>query len=223
MVELKEITFINEKSSFESSLKDFPKEQRLRIVSVYEFAQKVQIGGVRDSGEPYYKHPKNVALILLDECKVRDPDIIVAALLHDVAEDTTVFGDMYCSRLEKQSNIARHRRIGRESAKIIIDVTKPVIINPYGLIVKDEKNVEYHGILENVGPKSLLVKMADVLHNARTLNFTDSEKQHRKVMEIEEFYLPLFKKKVLVSYPDEGKYLLKEIKIAIQNVRNGWE
>ena len=67
--------------------------QHAKIMTAYEDMQEAHYTQFRDDGERYVSHPKAVALILIDELKVYDADMIMAALLHDVPEDTYLFGD----------------------------------------------------------------------------------------------------------------------------------
>lgn len=68
--------------------------------------------------------------------------------------------------------------------------------------------------LELASPKALLVKMADRLHNLRTLSGTKSEKRQRIIKETREYYLPLFHR-ILSDYPIEGQYMLDEMEKAM--------
>ncbi|MDO8621474.1 MAG: HD domain-containing protein [Candidatus Levybacteria bacterium] len=178
----------------------------------------------RDSGERYFEHPRAVALILLDECEIKDAAIIKGALIHDVLEDTGFFGNAHYLTYQQLIEEAEYRislLFGEETAGIVIDVSKP---NGTDMVGKTAGEIDdmYHRNLENAPAKSLLVKMADVLHNNRTLLSTTLKKQHHRVEETEGVYLDMFKRKVLPEYPNEGGYLLDQIKLAVNRTRLSW-
>lgn len=209
--------------SFEARLTgNFSSLEIKNIMYTYDVAkvahgQKLQ---KRDSGERYFEHPRANALILLDECGVRDATIIKGALMHNVLEDAAFFGNAHHLTYQQLVDEARYRislSFGEETAEIVIGVSKPNgtdILNKK----KDEIDDMYHKNLEAVSPKALLVKMADVLHNCRTLSSTTPEKQARRIKEVEGVYYNLFEK-ILPYYPKEGTYLLEQIKIAVERVK----
>ncbi|MEM1379690.1 MAG: bifunctional (p)ppGpp synthetase/guanosine-3',5'-bis(diphosphate) 3'-pyrophosphohydrolase [Pseudomonadota bacterium] len=143
----------------------------------YVFAMRAHGGQTRQSGDPYFTHPLSVAAILAD--MKLDPVTIVAALLHDVVEDT-------------KTSIADIRdQFGDEVAKLVDGVTK---------ISKRELRPDADGKAENFAKfilatsrdvRTLLVKLADRLHNMRTLHYTRPEKQRRVAQETMEIFAPL--------------------------------
>lgn len=144
----------------------------------YVFAMRAHGGQTRQSGDPYFTHPLSVAAILAD---LRlDPVTIVAALLHDVVEDTDVTVD------EIRENF------GDEVAKLVDGVTK---------ISKRELAPDADGDAENFAKfilatckdvRTLLVKLADRLHNMRTLHHIKKpEKRERISLETMEIFAPL--------------------------------
>ena len=145
--------------------------------------------------------------------------------MHDVLEDTGFFGNAHYLTYQQLIEEARYRislPFGEETAGIVIDVSKPNGSDMAGKTT-DEIDDMYHKNLENVPAKSLLVKMADVLHNNRTFSLTTFKKQHHRVEETERVYLDMFKRKVLPEYPNEGQYLLDQIKLAINKTRLSWQ
>ncbi|GGY52589.1 RelA/SpoT family protein [Parvularcula lutaonensis] len=143
----------------------------------YVFAMKAHGGQMRQSGDPYFSHPVAVAAILAD-LKL-DPVTIATALLHDVVEDTDV----------TVQDIAE--LFGDEVAQLVDGVTK---------ISTKELPADVDGKAENFGKfilatckdvRVLLVKLADRLHNMRTLHHTKPEKQQRIALETMEIYAPL--------------------------------
>lgn len=147
------------------------------IKKAYEYAQRAHEGQLRESGEPYFKHPAKVALILtsfeLDDAS------ICAGLLHDVVEDTAV-------SLEEIQ-----REFGEEVALLVNGVTKLSKI-PYN--TKEEQQAEnlrkmFMAMATDI--RVIFVKLADRMHNMKTLNYTGEEKQREKAKETLEIYAPL--------------------------------
>ena len=131
----------------------------------------------RKSGEPYYIHPIESAIILAD-LKL-DKTSIISALLHDVVEDT----DTPLDEIE--------RLFGKSVANIVDGVTK---IGKYHFESKEEEEAEnFRKMLVSMANdiRVILVKLADRLHNARTFEFLPEEKQRKKAKETLEIYAPL--------------------------------
>jgi len=147
------------------------------IRRAYVYAAKVHEGQVRLSGEPYLSHPMEVALILtrmrLDEAAV------AAAFLHDTVEDTK-------ATLEE---INEH--FGAEVARIVEGVTKISVIQFNSAAVAQAENIRKMILAMANDIRVLLVKLADRLHNMRTLGFQTSDKQARIARETLEIYAPL--------------------------------
>ncbi|MEM1409714.1 MAG: HD domain-containing protein, partial [Pseudomonadota bacterium] len=144
----------------------------------YVFSMRAHGGQTRQSGDPYFTHPLSVAAILAD-LKL-DPVTIVAALLHDVVEDTGV-------------SVAEIRDLFGDDVALLVDgVTK---------ISEREMSPDADGAAENFAKfilatskdvRTLMVKLADRLHNMRTLHFIKNpDKQHRIALETMEIYAPL--------------------------------
>ena len=139
-------------------------EETLNLIKkAYDVAFKFHAGQKRKSGEPYIIHPLNVACILA-ELKVA-PDTICAGLLHDVVEDTSL----------TKEEIAE--MFNEDIADIVDGVTK---ISNIKFVSLEEKQIENHQkMLLAMGKdiRVIVVKLADRLHNIRTLNFMPEEKQ----------------------------------------------
>jgi GTP diphosphokinase / guanosine-3',5'-bis(diphosphate) 3'-diphosphatase len=223
MVESKTFFKKENRASFEARLiGKFSPEDIRNIMFVYDVPKYAHghKGQKRESGERYYEHPRSVTLILLDECGVTDPAIIKGALMHDVGEDTGFLGNAHYLSYPQLIMEIEYRAgliAGEETGEIVGCLTKPT-----GIDVNDKtKNIKEELYRRNLSssPKALLVKMADRLHNLRTLGSCTPEKQQRKIKETEEFYFPLFEK-VLTKYPKEGKYLLEQMKIEVSKFKN---
>ncbi|WP_456420277.1 RelA/SpoT family protein [Thermovibrio sp.] len=147
------------------------------IEKAYEFAKKKHEGQFRKSGEPYFSHPAEVAYILA-ELKM-DVPTIVAGLLHDTLEDT----DTTEEEIE--------REFGREVLFIVKGVTK---LEGYSFQSKEEKEAEsFRNLLISLAEdiRVLIVKLADRLHNMRTLHHMKRESQLRNAKETLTIYAPL--------------------------------
>ncbi len=147
------------------------------ITKAYNRAYELHQGQFRKSGEPYIIHPLNVACILA-ELHV-GPDTICAGLLHDVVEDTQI----------SKEELAKE--FSEDIAEIVDGVTK---ISNLKFVSLEEKQVENHQkMLLAMGRdiRVIVVKLADRLHNIRTLNFMPAEKRERIARETLEIYAPL--------------------------------
>ena len=166
-------------NSFRTKLLDsFSAEDILDIDSAYELAKTYHGTQMRKSGEPYIIHPLAVANILLD-LGLSEKQCIIAALLHDVVEDT----DCTCDDVKKQ--------FGEEVAKIVDGVTK---LGRYSFASPEEReaeNIRKMFIAMSKDVRIIIVKLADRLHNMRTIKFQTEEKQRLKAKETLDIYAPI--------------------------------
>ena len=145
-----------------------------KITQAYKVAEKAHEGQLRTSGDPYITHPLAVASILLDYCM--DTDTICAALLHDTVEDT----DVTLDELRK--------KFGEDVALMVDGVTK---IGLVPLVSKEEQQAEnIRKILMAMSKdiRVIIIKLADRLHNMRTLAARPPEKQRKTSLETMNFY-----------------------------------
>ena len=144
----------------------------------YIFAMKCHGGQLRASGEPYYSHPVEVASILV-EMRL-DWQTIVTALLHDTVEDTVA----------TQEDIVR--LFGPDIARLVDGVTKLTRIEYQDESSKQAENFRKLIVAMADDIRVLLVKLADRLHNMRTLHFVPKpEKRQRIARETLDIYAPL--------------------------------
>ncbi|GGF73402.1 GTP pyrophosphokinase [Azorhizobium oxalatiphilum] len=154
-----------------------PQTDEALLDRAYVYAMKAHGTQVRASGDPYFSHPLEVAAILTD-LKLDDATI-VAALLHDTIEDT----DATKAEIE--------RLFGAQIAQLVEGLTK---IKKLDLVSKQAKQAEnlrklLLAIADDV--RVLLVKLADRLHNMRTLQYVPTEKRDRVAQETLDIYAPL--------------------------------
>ncbi|NLA75394.1 MAG: bifunctional (p)ppGpp synthetase/guanosine-3',5'-bis(diphosphate) 3'-pyrophosphohydrolase, partial [Deltaproteobacteria bacterium] len=154
-----------------------PKAEIGLVEKAYVYSAKVHQGQVRLSGMPYLSHPLEVAY-LLTEMKM-DATSIVAGLLHDSIEDT----DAELSEIE--------RLFGEDAAKIVAGVTKISKIQFASTEERQAENIRKMILAMTTDIRVIMVKLADRLHNMRTLGFHTPEKQARIARETLDIYAPL--------------------------------
>jgi len=147
------------------------------IRSAYELAFRSHDGQLRKSGDPYITHPVAVTLILIEYGM--DSETIAAALLHDVVEDTSV-------TLEDVT-----KQFGKSIALLVDGVTK---LTKMSFSTKEEQqaeNVRKMLLAMAQDVRVIIIKLADRLHNMRTMKFKSDSKQRQKALETMEVYAPL--------------------------------
>lgn len=156
------------------------KEEVLVIDKAFEIAKKYHSTQLRRSGEPYIIHPLAVADILVD--LGMDWESLVAALLHDVVEDTEY-------TLEELKST-----FGQDVATLVDGVTKLGQVQLNSSEAKEEQqaeNVRKMLLAMSKDIRVIIVKLADRLHNMRTLEFVDPQKQRDKALETLEIFAPI--------------------------------
>ena len=157
--------------------KNRPSEDPWLVRRAYEIAAERHRTQVRRSGEPYLIHLLEVAHILAD---LRlDATTLTAALLHDVIEDT----EFPVSRIEE--------RFGAEVAHLVEGVTKISRLNMMAPEARQAENVRKMVLAMVHDVRVVLVKLADRLHNMRTLEYLESTKQQRISRETLDIYAPI--------------------------------
>ena len=181
-----------------------------QVIKAYEFAKKMHGDQCRKSGEPYIIHPIQVAYTLAD--LELDTATICAALLHDVVEDTEI------------TNEDLKKEFGIEVAEMVDGVTKLSKIQYVTL--KEQQVEDYRKMFLAMGKdiRVILIKLADRLHNMRTLKFLSRERQIANAQETMDLYAPLANRLGLYSikweledlsfkylYPEEYRELVEGI------------
>ncbi len=154
-----------------------PNDDLAVIERAYEFAASRHRGQRRSSGDPYLSHPLAVASILA-EMKL-DPKSICVGLLHDIVEDTS-------TPLK-----AIEEKFGPEIAHIVDGVTKIGKIETASVEERQAENFRKMMLAMVDDIRVILVKLADRLHNMRTLSYLSPEKQQRIARETMEIYGPI--------------------------------
>lgn len=161
--------------------KKFTPEKTGLLKKAIEFARTIHANQKRESLEPYYVHPEAVAMILVD--MGMDADTVIAGLLHDTVED-----GMDVS-IEQVASI-----FGKDIAKMVDGVTKLTNTNITKMLSREDRQAEnlrkmFLAIANDV--RVVIIKLADRLHNMRTLGYCNREKQIRKAQETMDIYAPL--------------------------------
>src|SRR5215813_6199245 len=156
---------------------DRPNDDLDIVKKAYDYSQKHHAGQTRASGEPYLVHPLEVALVLA-EMKM-DPVAITAGLLHDSVEDTTV------------TIVDIRKEFGEQVAHIVEGVTK---ISQIDFATREEQQAEnlrkmMLAMIDDI--RVVLIKLADRLHNMRTLEHLQPERQQKIAKETLEIYGPI--------------------------------
>ncbi len=175
----------------------------------YDYAEKAHTGQTRKSGEAYITHPLETAITLakmgLDQAS------IIAALLHDVPEDTNY------------SLVDIEKNFGSEIAQLVGGITKLGVIKYRGM-EKYAENLRRMFISMAQDIRIILIKMADRLHNLKTLNSLPPEKQKRIAQESLEIYAPIANRLGMGQikgeledlafpyvYPEKYEWMMKEV------------
>ena len=155
----------------------FPQADLAPVRAAFEFAQEAHATQRRASGEPYVTHPLAVAGILTD--LGLDPVAVTAALLHDIPEDTE-------SSLEDIEE-----RFGPDVARLVNGVTKLSKFSTLTLEQQQAENIRKMFLAMAEDIRVVLIKLADRLHNMRTLAALPPAKQQRIARQTAEIYAPL--------------------------------
>ncbi|OGT57490.1 MAG: bifunctional GTP diphosphokinase/guanosine-3',5'-bis(diphosphate) 3'-diphosphatase [Gammaproteobacteria bacterium RIFCSPHIGHO2_12_FULL_42_10] len=147
------------------------------IEKAYEFSKKAHGDQIRYSGEPYITHPVAVALILAE--MRMDVETITAAILHDVIEDTSV----------NTTNIIN--QFGQEVSNLVDGVTKLTQINFENHAQAQAENFRKMIMAMASDIRIILVKLADRLHNMRTIHGLPAKKRRRIALETLEIFAPI--------------------------------
>jgi GTP diphosphokinase / guanosine-3',5'-bis(diphosphate) 3'-diphosphatase len=161
----------------EAKVREYRKDDLTGLEKAFRFARQWHEGQMRDSGEPYMVHPAKVALVLAD--MRMDIVAIETGLLHDVVEDTSVTVEQV------------RKEFGEEVARCVDGVTK---LTKLDFFSAEERQAESFrkmllAMVEDI--RVIIVKLADRLHNMRTLGYLSPERRERIARETIEIYAPI--------------------------------
>lgn len=155
----------------------YPNFDEALVNKAIDFALKYHSNQLRESGEPYYYHLFEVAEIVIH--MGMDSSTVITALLHDTLEDT----DLTFEEIEKN--------FGLEIANLVFGVTKLSKIQFMSDNVRQAEDFRKFFVAVSEDIRVLVVKLADRLHNMRTIDFKPLEKRIRIALETSEIYAPL--------------------------------
>lgn len=191
------------REEFEKKLpREWKKENRQKVLLAYRLAKYGHRGQLRDSGERYFEHPKRVALILMDELKDFDPEMLIVALLHDIKEDSFIL------TWEDIKLI-----FGEPVYKMIQALTKDKSLG------KGEREEDYLRKLMAAEKAIKIIKLADRLDNLRDLCGLSPTRKKEYPRETIVIFLPMAQ--------EVDEYLFQELRklcksyLKSKEVRNG--
>ena len=161
--------------------------QYKEIKRAYDYATDAFKTVERADGSNYFEHLRAVALIVLEYLRVRDYELIVAALLHDIVEDCP---EWTVERVQAE--------FGERVALLVEYMTKP------HAATKEQSEYIYHERFQQAPREFFILKMADRLHNLLTLDAHPEEKRRRKIEETEKYYLPYAEKHLILVHELEA-------------------
>lgn len=160
--------------SFMARLRGLPQEDQDFVEHAYVIGKDAHRSQRRKTGERYWEHPRGVAIIMMDELGMLDPDDVAAACLHDSVEDT------------KYVNVRKiYQWFNGNVAELVDLVTKTVMLD-IG---------EYYGRIANY-PRAAVLKGCDRLHNLRSMRGCEREFIEKQVLETRQYVLPALKAKI---------------------------
>lgn len=154
-----------------------PQADLNKIIKAYNFAERAHEGQYRKSSERFFEHPYNVAMILADLSM--DSETIIGGLLHDVIEDTSVTYEEIASEF------------GEGIAYLVEGVTKLKKLKYRTKQENQAENLRKMVIAMSKDIRVIIIKLADRLHNIRTLDYMDEGKRKEKALETLEIYAPI--------------------------------
>uniref|UniRef100_Q029J7 (P)ppGpp synthetase I, SpoT/RelA n=1 Tax=Solibacter usitatus (strain Ellin6076) TaxID=234267 RepID=Q029J7_SOLUE len=162
----------------EAKIREYrPKDDLTALEKAFRFASKYHEGQTRDSGEPYMAHPVMVAHILAD--MRMDVVAMETGLLHDVVEDTSVTVEQV------------RKEFGPDVARCVDGVTKLTKLDVFSAEDRQAESVRKMLLAMVEDIRVILVKLADRIHNMRTLGYLNPERRERIARETIEIYAPI--------------------------------
>ncbi len=164
-------------AKFETKLARYTDPRRKKILEAADWARKKHLGQKRLSGEPFFIHPLAVASILVD--MQMDYETIIAALLHDVLEDT------------ETSHDEMKRKFGAQIVLLVDGITKISTVRAKSKTIQEAETLRKMLIAMTIDIRVIIIKLADKLHNMGTLEFMAPDRKKAIARECLEIYAPL--------------------------------
>lgn len=176
------------------------------IDMAYDFAKYGHRNQLRDDGTRYFEHCRETALIMIDEMKIFDAEMIMAALMHDMLEDNFLMSSRRIQLI-----------FGDRVMALVVVLTKPK--KCCKAFKSDHERHQFYFIKIYGSPvDAKIIKLPDRLHNLRTLQHCAEEKRLRKIEETIKVYLPLIED-VAASRPEIADFFRREFDKALNNLR----
>lgn len=173
-----------------------------RIDYAYDMAKHGHRNQYRESGARYFEHLRATAIILVDELGITDAELIIAALLHDMLEDSFLLNP-------ERIKIT----FGERVARIVCRITKPNKSDKR-FTSDAERHQWYFQQIMSGDVEEKIVKLTDRLQNMRTLGCCSPEKQRRKIEETRNIYLPLLDD-IAAEYPETADILQQQLELTL--------
>jgi len=164
-------------AQFEDKIKRYPEQRKAKIIEALHYAIEKHGSQKRLSGEPFFIHPLAVATILVD--MQMDFETVIAALLHDVLEDT------------ETSHDAMADLFGENIVSLVDGVTKISTVKARSKTIQEAETLRKMLIAMTKDIRVIIIKLADKLHNMSTLEFMAPDKRKRIAGECLEIYAPM--------------------------------
>ena len=164
-------------TKFEKKLSKFRPTEKAKIIKAVEWAEMKHGDQKRASGEPFFIHPLKVADFLIEFGM--DHETIIAALLHDVLEDTST------------SESEMTKLFGRNVVALVDGVTKISLVKAKSKSIQETETMRKMLIAMTKDIRVIIIKLADKLHNMQTLQHLPEQKRKRIAKECLEIYAPL--------------------------------
>lgn len=196
----------------------FDQEEQWLIDHAYQEAKAAHRPHIRKSGERYFEHPRDVVLIILDEFKLTSADFVIAAFIHDIGEYAALYGNptkLNYDEWTRQASFLVTKTYGAHVWEILQAVTTPHLDN-VRFFTKEETHKFSLDLLKN-SVDGIILKLADRLHNARSLKAMSREKILAKIAETREEYYPIFEL-AREKYPEIIAYGISEIEKAFSEL-----
>lgn len=171
----------------------------------YDMAKYGHRNQFRESGARYFEHLRATAIILVDELGITDVDLIIAALLHDMLEDSFLL-------TPERIRIT----FGDRVSMLVTVVSKPKKGDPR-FKSDSERHKWYFDQVANSCVEAKLLKLVDRLQNMRTLGSCSLEKQKRKIAETREVYFPLIAD-IAGEYPEVAGRFTAQMELALSKL-----